>query len=58
VQVNKQPKGVEWVWIVLYYAYYIATACTSTVDCLIDRGNLSRGGEGGPTRPYRQNLTF
>jgi hypothetical protein len=37
--------GVEWVWIVFCYAYYIATTCTSTVDHLIDCGNLSgRGG--------------
>jgi hypothetical protein len=33
-------KAVEWIWIMVYYAYYIATTCTSTVGGLIDRGNL------------------
>jgi hypothetical protein len=23
-------KAVEWVWIMVYYTYYIATTCTST----------------------------
>jgi hypothetical protein len=27
-------KGVEWVWIVLYYAYYIATTCLPTETAL------------------------
>jgi len=44
--------GVEWVWIVFCYAYYIATTCTSTADHLIDRGNLSGRGGGGSMRPY------
>jgi len=33
-------KAVEWVWIMVYYAYYIATIYTSTVDGHIDHGNL------------------
>jgi hypothetical protein len=39
----------------LHNAYYITTTCTSTIDHLIDRGNLSREGGGGSMRPYRQN---
>jgi len=50
-------KGVDQVWRVLYYAYYIPMTCTATVDRLIDCGNVSRRGEGGSMRPYRQNST-
>ena len=37
-------KGIEWVWIIFYYVYYIAITCTSTIDHLIDCRNRSRGG--------------
>ena len=40
-------KGVEWVWIVLYYAYYIATICLPTETALQTmRICLEGGGEG------------
>jgi hypothetical protein len=50
-------KAVEWVLIMEYYTYYIATTCTSTCRWPYRLWESVEGGGGGSMRPYCQNLT-
>jgi len=46
----KAAESINWVWRVLYYAIYKHSWYVSVGLPIIDRGNLSRGRGGGPTR--------